>query len=172
MECLTRSEPGIPIQPEQLDKATFLFNCQNGTIDLRTGKLRPHDQADLITKLSPTAYSPDATCPAFVKFLDSIFKGNVRIIQFVLRLLGYCLTGSVRERIFPIFHGDGSNGKSTLLTAFMATVGSDYAAPCVKKICCWQNRAANTQSYKPASLACGSFLALRPRTANGFPKGR
>ena len=41
----------------------MLFNCLNGTLDLRTGQLRPHRREDLITKMAPVAYNPDADCP-------------------------------------------------------------------------------------------------------------
>ena len=36
---------------DQLDSDPFAYNILNGTIDLRTGTLRPHDRADRITKL-------------------------------------------------------------------------------------------------------------------------
>ena len=42
-----QSETGIPIIPEHFDKAHWLLNVLNGTIDLRTGRLLPHNRADL-----------------------------------------------------------------------------------------------------------------------------
>ena len=124
---LTASEPGIPIQPDQLDTDSFLLNCLNGTLDLSKGKLRSHDQSDHITKLCPTTFDPDAKCPEFDAFLLKIFAGNESLIEFVQTLFGYCLTGSVREQIMPIFHGTGSNGKGTLITAIMGMLGGDYS---------------------------------------------
>ena len=50
---LARSEPGIPILPTEFDQDPLLLNVQNGTIDLRTGELRPHRRSDLISKLIP-----------------------------------------------------------------------------------------------------------------------
>ena len=39
---LAKSESGIPILPNRLDRDPWLLNVENGTIDLRTGGLRPH----------------------------------------------------------------------------------------------------------------------------------
>jgi putative DNA primase/helicase len=46
---LAQSIPGIPVQPIQLDNDHWLLNCLNGTLDLRTGILRPHERDDLLT---------------------------------------------------------------------------------------------------------------------------
>ena len=125
--ALARSEPGIAILPEALDRDPWLFNLENGTLDLRTGKLRPHDRADYITKLAPVVFDPAADCPRWRKFLDDIFAGNAALIAFMRRLMGYTLTGRVAEHVLPTFYGIGSNGKSTLCTAFLDLMGEDYA---------------------------------------------
>lgn len=65
---------GIPVRPDELDADPWALNCLNGTIDLRTGKLRPHQRAELITKLVPVAYDPNATCPTWKAFLSRIFQ--------------------------------------------------------------------------------------------------
>jgi putative DNA primase/helicase len=124
---LARSEPGIPLLPADLDRDPWLFNCPNGTLDLRTGELRQHRREDLITKLCPTEYDAGAPCPNWLAFLDAIFRGDEYLILFVQRLLGYCLTGDVREQVLPIFWGGGANGKSTLVNAVLATMGPDFA---------------------------------------------
>src|SRR5215467_6367973 len=55
---LAKTQPGIPITPDDLDKDPMLLNVLNGTIDLKTGKLREHRRNDLITKLAPVKYDP------------------------------------------------------------------------------------------------------------------
>src|SRR5262249_35239009 len=87
---------------------------------------------DLITRTSPTEYHADATCPRWERFIDSIFPGedgepDRQLIEFVQRLLGYALTGSVSEQVLPIFWGSGANGKSTLLGTVMSVMGDAYA---------------------------------------------
>jgi putative DNA primase/helicase len=123
---LVRSEPGIPILPDQMDTDHFLLNCPNGSVDLRTGQLREHKKEDYLTGLCPVAYNPKAEAPRFQQFLVDIFKWPA-FIRYMQRLLGYCLTGDVREQILPIFWGSGANGKSTLINLVLAVLGEDYA---------------------------------------------
>ena len=54
------SRPGVAIDHEALDADPWLLNVRNGTIDLRTGQLRPHDPADLLTMQAAVDYDPDA----------------------------------------------------------------------------------------------------------------
>ncbi|HUT91967.1 MAG TPA: phage/plasmid primase, P4 family, partial [Thermoguttaceae bacterium] len=127
MVDLARSEPGIPILPDQLDRDPWVLNCTNGTLDLQTAKLRQHDRMDYLTKLSPVAYQPSAQCPRWDAFLEDIFQANAELVGFVQRLAGYCLTGDVSEQVLPIFHGIGANGKSTLVSTLLEMLGSDYS---------------------------------------------
>lgn len=116
----------LPVLPSEFDRHPWLLNCQNGTLDLCTGELREHSREDFITKLCPTPYLPDATCDAWRQFLSSVFPQPV-LVEFIQRFLGYCLSGDVREQLLPIFWGEGSNGKSTLLETILHVLGSDYA---------------------------------------------
>ncbi|MBI2945178.1 MAG: DNA primase [Candidatus Wallbacteria bacterium] len=122
---LARSEPGIPVGPDQLDSDPWLLTCRNGTIELRSGDLRPHNPADLLTKLAPVEYSSDARCPRWLAFLERIFNSNSRLIDFVQRAAGYALTGDTSEQVLFFFYGGGKNGKSTLLNSLLSALG-DY----------------------------------------------
>ena len=124
---LAQTEPGVPVLPEDLDRDPWLLNVKNGTLDLRAGGLRPHDPEDLVTKLAPVEYDPDAEAPRFLRFLSEIFDGDGDLISFVRRYAGYSLTGSTRERVFAILHGSGKNGKTTLVELLRDALG-DYAA--------------------------------------------
>jgi putative DNA primase/helicase len=42
-----------PIQMEDFDADLFAFNCSNGTLHLDTMEFKPHDSAELLTKMSP-----------------------------------------------------------------------------------------------------------------------
>lgn len=112
-----RADSKIIIMHDELDKDNYLLNCANGTIDLRTSTLRPHARENMITKRSPVAYEPKAKCPAWLKFLDEIFKGDEEILEFIHCACGYTLTGETREQVFFIMYGCGSNGKTTFITA-------------------------------------------------------
>lgn len=127
MLALAQSEPGIPITPDELDRDAFALNVENGTLDLRTGELRPHRRADRITKLAGTTFDGGATCPLFFEFLERIAAGDAERIAFLQRALGYSLTGDTREQCFFLAWGSGANGKTTLLRVVFALLG-DYAA--------------------------------------------
>jgi putative DNA primase/helicase len=122
---LAGTEPGIVATPDDLDADPFLLNCTNGTLDLRTGELRPHDPANLLTKMTGAAYRPDAAGPGFTKFLERV-QPDPAMRDYLARLLGHALEGRVVTHILPIFHGEGSNGKGTLTAAVLGALG-DYA---------------------------------------------
>lgn len=127
---LARSQAEVPILPDNLDSDIWLLNVANGTVDLRTGQLHEHRRDDYLTKLCPADYLPanEAEAPLWSQFLDDVFQGDDDVIAFVQRLLGYCLTGDVREHVLPIFWGSGANGKSTLLDTIAYVMGDDYSA--------------------------------------------
>ena len=125
MISLARSEPGIAITPDVLDLDPFLLNCQNVTVDLRTGQPRPHRRDDLVTKVTACDFDPNAKCPQWLAFLDRVLDGNSKVIEFVRRFFGYALTGTVSEQILVFLLGGGSNGKSTLIEALLSVMG-DY----------------------------------------------
>lgn len=124
--ALARSQEGCAIGLDELDRDPWRFNALNGTIDLRTGQLGPHRRDDLITRLAPVNYDPDAACPRFDAFLNRAFAGDEELIGYVLRLLGMALTGDITEQVLPIFHGAGANGKSVLVDTVAGIMG-DYA---------------------------------------------
>ena len=119
----TQSEPGIPVAPEQFDADPFLLNCVNGTVDLRTGELRPHRRADLITRLCPVQYDPAARSPLWDRFLEEATGGNREVGQFLQRAVGYSLTGATTEEVLFFVHGPGGSGKSTFLEAIKVVLG-------------------------------------------------
>ncbi|HOL73180.1 MAG TPA: phage/plasmid primase, P4 family, partial [Bryobacteraceae bacterium] len=121
-----QSEPGIPILPEQFDADPFSLNCLNGTINLRTGELRPHRREDYCTKLAPVVYDPSARSPLWERFLREACCGDEDLISFLQRAVGYSLTGSTAEEKLFFVHGPAAAGKSTFLEAIRATLG-DYA---------------------------------------------
>ena len=125
MVTLARSHEEIAVHPNELDRDPWKLNVENGTIDLRTGNLLPHDREDLITKLAPVAYDPSASCPHFVSFVDVVMAGDAELISFLQRAAGYMLTGDVREQVLLFLYGTGANGKTTFVTTLLSVLG-DY----------------------------------------------
>ena len=123
MVDLARSD--VPVMPDELDASPDLLNTDSGTIDLRTGELREHRREDLITKIAPTTYRPDAAAPTWEAFLERVLPGE-DLRAFVQRAVGYTATGDTSEQCMFINHGGGANGKSTFQEAIAAALG-DYA---------------------------------------------
>jgi putative DNA primase/helicase len=128
MLALAKSEQPISIAYSSLDADPWLLNCENGTVCLRTGELRPHDPADLLTKSTGIEYAADAGDDAvlWAEFLHTIFAGDRELIRFVQRLLGVSLIGEQKEHLFPIAYGSGANGKSVLFGVVQDSLG-EYA---------------------------------------------
>jgi putative DNA primase/helicase len=126
---LSMAECEIFVRPNDLDVSPDLLNFRNGTVDLRTGELRPHDRNDLITKMIRHNYSPSATCPQWIEFLNGIMGGGakanvhdaqraVRLTNYLQRAFGYSLTAHTVEKAVFVLFGQGNNGKSTMLSTF------------------------------------------------------
>lgn len=105
------------------DHSEHLIAAPNGVIDLTTGELIPGDPEQRITKAVKVAYDPAATCPRWEQFLSEIFAHDPALPAYVQRLVGYGLTGSTAEQCFAVLFGEGSNGKSTFLTALRRILG-------------------------------------------------
>lgn len=127
MLSLAKADPRLAVRPDDLDANPWLLTVENGTLNLKTGELGPHRQSHRITKLAPVHYDPFANCPNWLAFLDLIFKQNRRLIEFLKRAFGYCLTGISSEKAMFILHGPGGdNGKSTLVDVMQQVLG-DFA---------------------------------------------
>ncbi len=125
---LKLAEPLVTVDDSKLDANPWLLNVENGTVDLRTGRLEKHDARDLITKIAPVAFSAPAECPIFMKFVERITGGDAEVISYIQKCKGYTLTGLTSEQVLFFLYGkSGNNGKSTLVNNFRAMLG-DYGA--------------------------------------------
>lgn len=116
--------PEFAATVEQLDANPYYLNVANGTFDFSTGELREHDPKDRITSITKGAYRPgEAGSGAWSDFLESIMP-NAEERAFLQRVVGQALLGVVREHLFPVLTGTGSNGKSTFYEALVAALGS------------------------------------------------
>jgi putative DNA primase/helicase len=112
---LATSEPDVYVRPDELDRDPWLLNVKNGTVDLRTGRLRNHDRYDLITKLAPVAFDAKAVAPTWDSYLYRVMAGNQNLIAYLRRAAGYSATGLTSERVMFLPYGNGRNGKSVFL---------------------------------------------------------
>lgn len=126
MVTIARTEPSVPVTVAELDADPWALNTLSGLIDLRSGELADHSRRALVTKLSRVEYRPDATCPTWEGFIHWAMGGDVELVEFVRRAVGYSLTGLISEQCLFFLHGHGENGKSTFLNIVSALLG-DYA---------------------------------------------
>lgn len=103
-----------------------LLNCANGVIDLRTGRLLPHDPKYLMTMITPVPYLPDEDCPNFKAALKR-FQPKRLVRRYLQMQYGYRATGEIGERAFFCQLGEGSNGKSTIENMFAKALGEYHA---------------------------------------------
>jgi P4 family phage/plasmid primase-like protien len=121
-----RTVPSIVVEADKLDAYPGLLNCANGTVDLRTGRLLPHDPARLITKTTGVAYRAEATHADWDKALTALPDDKTR--EWVQEHMGSAATGETDRDCPVVFHkGLGENGKSTVIGAVVSTL-SEYAA--------------------------------------------
>jgi putative DNA primase/helicase len=126
MISLAESEADVSITAEALDRQPWKLNALNGTIDLKTGELHPAKRSDLLTRAVPTVFDAHARCPQWEGFLRRIFDDQKSMIDFVQRIVGYTLTGSIKEHKLFFLYGTGANGKSTFIETIRAVLG-EYA---------------------------------------------
>jgi putative DNA primase/helicase len=160
---LAGTESEVVVTPDDLDADPFLLNCPNGTFDLRTGGLRPHDPADLITKITAGAYDPAASGRVFGEFLAKV-QPDEAMRAYLARLAGHGLVGRVVEHLLQIHWGEGANGKSTFVNAIGAALG-DYAAPADPELL-----TARTFDAHPTGVA--DLFGLRLAILHETDKGR
>ncbi len=63
-----------------------------GMTGMSSVELIPHDRAQLLTKIMPVIYDPDAKCPRFDSFLEQI-QPNIEMRRFLQRWFGLSMTG-------------------------------------------------------------------------------
>ena len=127
MLTAAKAMKAISTYADDFDRDPFLLNCLNGTIDLRTGKIRPHKTEDMITRLAPVVYDHNAKSKLWTDFLETITKGDKAVQTFLQIAFGYSASGDTTEEKLFFIYGPTASGKSTILEAVKAVLG-DYAA--------------------------------------------
>src|SRR5690606_33943940 len=116
-----RAVPAVHCDASAFDARADLLSVRNGTVNLRTGELRPHSMADMITRYVDVDYRPDAACPRWEQFLAEIFPEHPELPAYMQRLVGYGNTGSTSEQCCAVLWGGSANGKSVFMDALPDT---------------------------------------------------
>jgi putative DNA primase/helicase len=124
VERLARTDRKHAATADEWDADIWLFNTPGGVVDLRTGRMRPHDRADRMTKIATA--TPRGTCPRWLEFLSDVTGGDSDLQSYLQRMVGYCLSGSTAAHALFFLYGTGANGKS-VFTNVIASILGDYA---------------------------------------------
>ena len=125
VEKLARSDRRHASTKDQWDAWPWLLNTPDGLFDLeRQTPLGDMPEA-YSTKCTASAIDFGTPCPRWLAFLDRVFAGDQELIDFVQRVCGYCLTGSVRDHALFFLYGTGANGKSVFINT-VAGIMADY----------------------------------------------
>lgn len=161
-------EGALVVTGERLDADPWLLACSNGVIHLRTGHCRPGRPDDFITKAAPAEWQGfDTPAPAWERFLLEIMDGDQDMVDYLRRLFGYAVSGTVREHVFVVFHGAGRNGKGTLIETLQRVLGP-LAAPIPPEMLLDQGRIRNSAGPSPDVMSLrGLRLAFAAETDQG-----
>lgn len=123
---LARDEAEVVADVGKIDSHPWFLTVANGTLNLATGELMPHERGHLITKKIGVAYRPEAQAPTWLAFLHRVMGGDDEMVAFLQRAVGYTLTGSTREQVMFFMYGSGANGKSTFINALAEMMDEHY----------------------------------------------
>ena len=100
-----------------------LLNLPNGTLDLVTQQLLPHDKENLQVHLAGARHEPEAECPKFEEFMQAAVP-DAGMRTYVQRALGYSMLGDADQRALFVLYGPSGTGKSTLIETMQHVFGS------------------------------------------------
>lgn len=123
---LARSADGVPVQMSQLDADPYMLNCANGVVNLKTGRLLPHNPGHLITRTTGLDYNAAARSSLFEGVYPQALGSDVELMTYLQRVMGYSLLGLANERAFFFLYGPPGTMKSTLVDAWSSALG-EYA---------------------------------------------
>jgi phage/plasmid-associated DNA primase len=112
------------VNPAEFDTHPDLMNAPNWVIDLRTGARLEHSPAPRFTQVAGCDYVPGARHPDIDKALGAI-PADIR--GYAQLRYGQAITGyKPPDDVIDVQHGQGENGKTTILAAMKNALG-DYA---------------------------------------------
>lgn len=100
---------------------------KNGIVDLGVEpmKLMPHTHEFFVLNELSYDFEPNAKCPEWHKFLESIWSGNTALKNQLQEFMGYCLTADNSLQKFAIFIGKSRGGKGVITDIMREMVGKE-----------------------------------------------
>lgn len=164
---IREAQPHALLRIAELDRDPLLVNFTNGTLDARTGTLRPHSREDYITAIVPYDYKPKARCPKWLRFIGRTFGEDPKLIAYVRRTLGYSLTGDASEKCMFLANGPTDTGKTTLLAVVSRALGRDYAGRIKVESLMVEGKAMDNNTQSDLADLRGKRFVRTSETAHG-----
>jgi P4 family phage/plasmid primase-like protien len=117
-----------PYFDETRDIHPRFFACNNGLVCLRTGAIRHFIPEDNITKKLKVSYKPDANYELLENLIADIMRNSDGhkdpiMYDYFKWIIGYCLQGDPKKKLFVILYGEkGNNGKSLLINTISQVI--------------------------------------------------
>lgn len=145
----SNQQRSLSVAGEAFDLDPWLLAVGNGVIDLRTGEFARALPDQFISKSSPIHWlGIKHPAPTWERFLVEVFEKDLEKISFVHRMLGYAITGIIKDHIFPTFWGQGRNGKGNIIEVMKFVLG-DYCAPVQAEMLLDQGRSRSAAAPSP-----------------------
>lgn len=106
------------------DRHPEWLNTDSGTIDLRSGWVKPHDPADMITYCVGQRYTPGARGSGWEALTWHVAGENPVVWRYLIKMLGYSLLGDNREQLIFFLTGPTGSGKSQVLETVLLVLGA------------------------------------------------
>jgi P4 family phage/plasmid primase-like protien len=169
--------PGTVEQPSFFDGQQWewrnLIAFQNGLLDVdllfagKSSTLLEHTPRWFSPYCLPYPYSPDASCPHWLAFLERNLEGDAERISLLQEWFGYSITSETSRQKFLLLEGEGSNGKSVVCAVLEAMLGTQNCSHVPLE--CFGGRFQLTATLgKLANIA--SEVGELDRAAEGFLK--
>lgn len=118
---LTRAH--CSIKSADFDARPDLLVCGNGTLHIPTRELGPWSPDHYATTRVTYDYDPDATCPAWDRYLIYVAKTlGQETVDFLQEFIGYSLTTDTKHEIMVWLAGAKGSGKSTFIDGVTAAL--------------------------------------------------
>lgn len=155
-DAVTQLEALLYASISSFDTNKHLLNCANGTVDLRTGSVLPHDRGNRITYCVRYAFDPSADTSEFVRWLSGSLRGGLDTVEYLRHFLGYAVTGETNLESMLYVYGAPRAGKGTLIETIKNVIGPIMGSLSFTAL----TNKASAQNFELASVRSARFVEI------------